>query len=388
MQNNLQVEIDNARMTVKTDSYPMSIGELVSMYEEGDLEIRPEFQRLYRWSGEQKSKFIESILLGIPVPSIFVAQREDGVWELVDGLQRISTILEFMGKLKDENNAFYPSLKLNATKYLASLQDKIWGDPDGDDPNIINRNIQRIFKREKIDIKIIQRESQSDTKYEIFQRLNTGGSKLSDQEVRNALLLMINPSAQHWIEELAKNENFIEVLPISEKQQNESYYNELVIRYFALRYIKDRLISRDIKWKTIIDNHSDVAPYLDQFVTTIFNDDFDYNEEKRIFEQTFEYLNEQFGEKAFKKFNEIKNDYVGAISIPLFEMISYGVSMPFQNQWPVSDVNPVKIEEAKKHRARLFLKDPNLERNMRPLDRMKEMVVQGDRLLTSNDRCE
>ena len=126
----LQIELDKARLSVKTDSYPMSIGELVSMYDDGELEIRPEFQRLFRWSLEQKSNFIESVLLGIPIPSIFVAQREDGVWELVDGLQRISTILSFMGKMRDNNGGLCPPLKLSGTKYLPSLQDKVWGDPD------------------------------------------------------------------------------------------------------------------------------------------------------------------------------------------------------------------------------------------------------------------
>ena len=95
----LQNQIDTARMQVHTDSYPMSIGELINLYDDGELDIHPEFQRIYRWTDEQKSKLIESILLGIPLPSIFVAQRQDGIWDVVDGLQRISTILSFLGKM-------------------------------------------------------------------------------------------------------------------------------------------------------------------------------------------------------------------------------------------------------------------------------------------------
>lgn len=369
----LQIELDKARLSVKTDSYPMSIGELVSMYDDGELEIRPEFQRLFRWSLEQKSNFIESVLLGIPIPSIFVSQREDGVWELVDGLQRISTILSFMGKMRDNNGELCKPLKLNGTKYLPSLQDKVWGDPDNDDENIINRNIQRIFKREKIDIKIVQRESQNDTKYEIFQRLNTGGSELSAQEVRNALLLMVNPAAQHWIERLAQSTDFIETLPISQKQKDESYYNELVVRYLALRYIeKDNLLSR----------HSDVAPYLDQMVTNIFTDSFDYKKEEEIFNKTFKYLNNNFGEKAFKKYNQTKQDYTGAISMPIFEVLASGVSLAIERD---SQAMPAsQIENFKKFRAELISEDPKIERNMRPLDRMKEMVIQGKTLFITN----
>ena len=72
------------------------------MYKD-DLEfvINPDFQRLFRWENGQKSKLIESLLLGIPLPSIFVFEKEDATWELIDGLQRISTLLEFMGELKD-----------------------------------------------------------------------------------------------------------------------------------------------------------------------------------------------------------------------------------------------------------------------------------------------
>ena len=74
----LQVEIDEARAEIRTDSYALSIGEWISLYENNELDIHPEFQRFFRWTLEQKSRLVESILLGIPVPQIFVAQRADG----------------------------------------------------------------------------------------------------------------------------------------------------------------------------------------------------------------------------------------------------------------------------------------------------------------------
>ena len=98
----LQNEIDLKSKEIHTENLSMSIGEVISMYNDGDLDIHPEFQRFYRWTLNQKSKLIESILLNIPIPSIFVAQRKDGVWDVVDGLQRLSTIFEFIGVLKDE----------------------------------------------------------------------------------------------------------------------------------------------------------------------------------------------------------------------------------------------------------------------------------------------
>jgi uncharacterized protein with ParB-like and HNH nuclease domain len=106
----LDSEIESAQRKVKTDAYQMSIGEIVNMYKDDELVINPDFQRLFRWEVGQKAKLIESVLLGIPIPSIFVFETDDGKWELIDGLQRISTILEFMGLLKDPENRDAPIL--------------------------------------------------------------------------------------------------------------------------------------------------------------------------------------------------------------------------------------------------------------------------------------
>src|SRR5438132_4452 len=100
----LQQQIDERRKEIHTDGYPMSIGEIQNLYAEGDLDIHPEFQRFFRWSPEQKARWIESILIGIPLPSIFVSQQPDGKWDVIDGLQRLSTIFEFMGILKDDKD--------------------------------------------------------------------------------------------------------------------------------------------------------------------------------------------------------------------------------------------------------------------------------------------
>src|ERR1039458_8278196 len=106
----LAEEIASAQRSVKTDAYQMSIGEIVSMYDSSEIIIDPEFQRFFRWEIGQKSKLIESLLLGIPLPPIFVFEREDSKWELIDGLQRLSTILEFMGKLRGPDGHVVPQI--------------------------------------------------------------------------------------------------------------------------------------------------------------------------------------------------------------------------------------------------------------------------------------
>src|SRR5882762_1668266 len=104
----LTEEIITAQRFVKTDAYQMSIGEIVSMYDSREIIIDPEFQRLFRWDIGQKARLIESLLLGIPLPSIFVFEKENGSWELIDGLQRVSTVLEFMGKLRSASDHVEP----------------------------------------------------------------------------------------------------------------------------------------------------------------------------------------------------------------------------------------------------------------------------------------
>src|SRR2546422_3197477 len=133
----LNDEIDEAQRLVKTDAYQMSVGEVVNMYKDDEFIINPDFQRLFRWEIGQKSKLIESLLLGIPLPSIFVFEQEDSKWELIDGLQRISTLLEFMGELKDPvTGELKPPTALVATKYLPSLDRAVWEKSDliGDVP--------------------------------------------------------------------------------------------------------------------------------------------------------------------------------------------------------------------------------------------------------------
>lgn len=100
MENTLQKEIDMMAKAIKTDSYPMSIGELSNLYQDGDLKINPIYQRMFRWDITQQSALIESILLNIPIPPIYVYQNEQGKWNLIDGQQRLSTIFKFMGILK------------------------------------------------------------------------------------------------------------------------------------------------------------------------------------------------------------------------------------------------------------------------------------------------
>lgn len=98
----------------------------------------------------------------------------------------------------------------------------------------LDDSLKRLFKREKIEIKIIKKESDTSTKYELFQRLNTGGSQLSDQEVRNCLLIMLNEDFYKILVDISKDQNFNETISLTDRLYEERYEMELVLRLLAL----------------------------------------------------------------------------------------------------------------------------------------------------------
>lgn len=232
-------QINKKRKEIKTDGYPVSIGEWISMYEKNELDIHPEFQRFYRWSPAQKTSLIESILLGIPLPPIFVSQRPDGVWDVVDGLQRLSTLFQFIGILKDEEGLDVEPLVLQKTKYLPALENIQWKD-ESEPKNSLSSDLQLVIKRSKISASIVLKESDETAKYDLFQRLNTGGSELSPQEVRNCLLVMANKPLFDWLKSLPSNENFIFTTALSDRPLEEAYDVELALRFVILALIPEQ----------------------------------------------------------------------------------------------------------------------------------------------------
>lgn len=325
----LQEEIDARRKEIHTESYPMSIGELMSLYTGGEMDIHPEFQRFFRWTPIQKSKLIESILLGIPIPPVFVSQRDNGIWDVIDGLQRLSTIFEFAGILKDEHDKLLPASKLLATEYLPMLENKYWHNEENEVSSFTQ--VQRLlFKRARFDVSIIQKESDPDTKFELFQRLNTGGTKLEDQEIRNCILVMINPGFYKWLKGISSHHNFQLCLPLTDRAKEEQYDVELALRFFVYKNSTVQEIN------TIKDIGDFITVKMIQFAR---QQNFDLKIESEIFEQTFNLLAGQLGENAFKKYFHEKDIFLGAFSISAFEVIATGIGKNIQKDSIIRDNN-------------------------------------------------
>jgi len=319
----LKEEIEQRRAEIHSDGYPMSIGEILNLYRDGELDIHPEFQRFYRWDEAQKSRLIESLLLGIPIPSIFVSQRPDGVWDVIDGLQRLSTIFQLVGVLKDQDGNLLDPLVLSKTKYLPSLEGKKWEDEAR--PEVaIGVDHQLLIKRSKIDIKIILRESSESSKYELFQRLNTGGSQLTDQELRNCILITVNPDAYTWLTDLAQDTNFKTCVTLTDRAESEQYNVELIVRFLVFRRLAES------KLKGIGDIGEFLTDELVELGESLKTSTERQRFEEKAFRFTFEKLAQALGEDSFKRYDVEKGRFAGGFLLSAFEAIAIGVGYNFE----------------------------------------------------------
>jgi hypothetical protein len=310
----LSTELKKFRAKIKTESYAVSIGEIINMYQADELDIHPSFQRVYRWSAQQKSSLIESILLGIPLPSIFVATRDDGVWDVVDGVQRLSTILQFAGVLKDDKNKKVETLVLEEPKFLKSMKGRTF---DGKSKESFDSALRIEFKRAKLGVNIISKGSDKTTKYELFQRLNGNGSPLSEQEMRNCILVLEDINFYEQFKALAEFVPYCDSVAISERGMKEAYDMDLALRFLIFSSLPVAEFSK--------------LRDLNDFISTRMLD-FIKQPTKNIaaqfamFKRTFSLLNEVMGDEAFKRYDSKKEKFMGPFLVSSFETVACGVS--------------------------------------------------------------
>jgi hypothetical protein len=218
---------------LNTQPYDYAVRGLMDMIVEGDLKINPEYQRNYRWSDTQASRFVESLLLNIPVPVIYLNEEKDTKLTVIDGQQRLASLLRFIKPEELEvnplfNSMFLKPLVLRELKVLSQLNGRTIRELSPEDRStLLKRHIRCI---------VILNESDSMLKFEVFERLNTGSVNLTDQEVRNCIY---NGPLNDLLIKAAQYEKYQELIKLPSTEQNNMKDAELVLRFFAYRELPE-----------------------------------------------------------------------------------------------------------------------------------------------------
>ena len=306
----LEEAISDQRKRLSSDRLDISFGELINLYKNKELIIRPEYQRLFRWSQEQMTALIESILLSIPIPPIFVAEDKNGVWELVDGLQRVSTFISFFGDLDfgdldgnvseipltDHYDSFDDETGDEVDRNINSKEKNKWilgegrliTNLEGFNIDTLPVNLKINLKRAVCRVEILRGESSNSMKYELFKRLNSGGSKLTPQEIRNAIYRGINPKLNELLLIISKNTIFKALTCLTKSKLDELYDQELILRFFAF-------------YNNISKVNNNTENFLNSFMEdTVKNDDFNYDFYESLFIKCIELINNLGDNKVFR----------------------------------------------------------------------------------------
>lgn len=269
---NLSDQLNSQKRKVDFNTYDISVKELVSMVRESYIDISPTYQRHFRWDEIKQSKLIESVFLGIPVPSLFMATNSDSTWEVVDGVQRLSTLIHFAGddEAREKLN-FEKCLKIKSLDKLTELNGLYFSDLD--------KMIQMDFMLKPVKITTLSDKSDLSVRFDLFERLNTGGIALSDQEIRNCIY---RGSFSEFLSNMAEYNNFNEVVFVPEKSKKDGYREEMVLRYFAFLE----------KYKSF--EHS-VVDFLNDYMFKATKK-FKYNEYEKLFKKTFDELKDNLPE--------------------------------------------------------------------------------------------
>lgn len=305
--------IAKALPRANTQALDISFNELLDMYKNKELNISPDFQRLFRWSPGQRSRFIESLLLEMPVPPIFMIEEEKGRYVLIDGLQRISSYLHFRGELEADH--LDPPVKLGEQLELVDCD--IIKELNGLTYDTLDVGLQIRAKRAFIRVEVVREGADPHFKYHMFKRLNTGGELLSEQQVRNSTIRMLGSTFPEFLKSMSKIEDFRDCTEyLTQERLNSGFDQELVLRFFALK-------NRRQQFK------HEVSDFLTEYMEDVTDDNrsesFDYAKEEAIFRKTFLLLKRALGAYSFAFAKKDRSGLSGGFSTYHFEAVTVGL---------------------------------------------------------------
>jgi uncharacterized protein with ParB-like and HNH nuclease domain len=219
----LLTELNELKRKVDFDSFDISVKELINMVSEEIINIAPSYQRQFRWEADRQSKLVESIFLGIPIPNLFMAANSDSTWEVIDGVQRLSSLIHFAGDEKVRTIiGLNDQLKLTKLEDLTSFNEKFFHE--------LPQTIQLQFVLKPLKITTLSDKSNKKVRFDLFERLNTGGVALTSQEIRAAVY---RGQFNEKLLELADKAIFRNVVKIAKAKENDGTPQEAVLRFFA-----------------------------------------------------------------------------------------------------------------------------------------------------------
>lgn len=313
--------IDSRLKKVHTQSLDLSFNELLDMYKNDELDISPDYQRLFQWTEGARSRFVESLLLEMPVPPIYVIEEDDGKYLLIDGLQRISSYLHLRGEL--EATHLEPpvsrgeKLELTDCDIVKELNGKTFDD--------LGTALQIRLKRAFVRVEVVRKGSDPRFKYHMFKRLNTGGEALTEQQLRNCTIRLLDPRFNDFIIRLSKVPDYRTCIDsLSSDRILTAFDQELVLRFFAFKNNRSEF-------------KHDVADFLTDYMEAVSDPDpqthcpFDYEKEETIFLKTFSILAATLEDGAFTYANPTRNKLTKGFSVYHFEAFTVGIQSCLQN---------------------------------------------------------
>ncbi len=302
------LQISEKKQDIKYDTRDYVIDYLINQFEKDEFYIPLEYQRQFIWGDEQKCRFIESVLMGLPIPFMFFADTKDGRIEIVDGAQRTRTLVQFA---QDD-------LVLDNLSVLT--------DSNGFSFKKLDPAIQRRFLNTNIRVVFLEEGTTEKVRQEIFKRINIGGVKATPSETRRGAL---DGRFKDFLEECVKNDDFNKLAPRTEQTEKRYEGFELVSRFFAYTDgYKNDFKKYDGSVTKYIDN------YIERMNDLWEKDNLLVNEYKARFENMLEYAKKLLGERGFRKSCTSKSTPRAR-----FEALSVGISVSL-------DVNPnLKVQD-------------------------------------------
>ncbi len=234
-----------------------SIREYASQLQDGDLDLQPDYQRKFVATPKIASKLIESVIMDVPIPVIYLAEEQDESFSVIDGQQRLTSFISFINGKFPNGDTF----KLTGLKVFKELNRKPFSE--------LEKKIQKKIRNTTLHTIVIKKESNEDVKFEIFERLNTGSIKLNEDEIRNTVY---RGEYIKLLSELEENTTFHELIQ-KDNYKKRMIYRGMILRFFALSeksYINYKPSMKQFCNKELRDNQN-LSPDKAKEYTEKFN---------------------------------------------------------------------------------------------------------------------